>query len=111
MKTFFKKQVFKTNKYLYIFFAILVELLLFLTIGGLSYYLAKNGHNMLGEIVSQLWWIMTGVPFIFLNHYKKEVEKEHKTKRIAFEFDHLADGVIGKKGINEISFEKIENSK
>lgn len=91
------------------FFALLVELLLFLIIGGLSYYLSKNGHNILSEIIGQSWWFMTGIPFLFLSKYKKEIE--HKTKRIAFEFEHLADGVIGKKGINEISFEKIENSK
>lgn len=111
MSVFLKKQVFKTNKYLYILFAVLMEVLLFMIIGGLSYYLSKTGHNTLSEIAGQSWWLMTGVPFLFLTKYKKEIEKEHKVKKIAFEIEHLADGVIGKKGIEEISFEKIETQK
>ena len=96
-----------------IFFALLVELVLFILIFiyFLSEHLSNTGHNTLSEIVAQLWWFMTGVPFLFLNQYKKEIEKEHKAKKIAFELEHLADGVIGKKGIEEISFERIEAQK
>lgn len=108
IKTFFKKQTYQTKLFMFLTFAVLIDILLFLVLGATALFFEEKKYHIVAEVIGHIIFFTMGLPFLFLKHKKEVIDEEIKAKKIQYEFLHLADGEIHIEGVDKVEFEKIE---
>jgi hypothetical protein len=106
MNKLIDKLIFKVNKGVFYFIAILIELLIFFIFGGIALYFSKEHSTFIGDLFGWITYSIIGLPFYSMYRMKNFIDEKYIEKQKIYQLQNLS--YLTQKDLNgETSFDKI----